>query len=310
LIILEDLFDFLKERAKRKVAKLFLVASLPFLAWVLFAVIYSFHSTEIAYVNPISKRTLNVQLKKFFDAICLPGGYRPTAIVHPRGCSYIYGGSGLPTMYGPDKVGYWTREVHFEFKGYQDSKLELKYKILYTWPPESNRIPEEGGIVYFDLSNYTNVDQSLIVQVNPFVTYQDHLVQKIDEREPLDPKDILANDFPSWGVVISGGLLGIHGGGGSMTLGRKFSIWSTKVKGTGYLDLKNYLDYGEVKNDSFITYLLYSGAIITSLGITEIAPSTDLMKVLAIIESLLGVVLFGVITGFAYDYLKESGKRP
>lgn len=300
---------FLLGVVQKKLAKLMIVTTLPFVFWILFALVYSLNPTEITYVNTQSKKTLSPQLQKFFNATCLPGSYGPRIVVHPQGCSYIYDGVGLPTMYGSDKIGYWTREVHFEFKGYTDQKLELKYKILYTWPAESNRLPEEGGVVYFDLSNYNIEGQSLIVQINPFVTYQDHLVQKIEEREPTHPKDILESEFPSWGVIVSGGLLGLKGGGGSMTLGRKFSIFSSEVKGLGYLNLKKYFEYGEVQDESFSTYLLYSGSLITSLGLTDIMPSTNDMKLLAILESLIGVVLFGVITGFAYDYLKGSGGR-
>lgn len=206
MIILEDTIILLKKVLAEKVGKLLFVTLLPFVTWFSFALVYSYNSTEISYINPYNKKNLYPALQRFFKSVCLPGVFGASVIVHPQGCSYIYPGEGLPTTYGKNKIGYWTREVHFEYKGYQDQKLELKYKILYKWPEGSPRLPEEIGVVYFDLSNYNTIGQRLLLQVNPFVAYENHLVQKIEEREPMNPKDMLANEFPSWGVILTGQL--------------------------------------------------------------------------------------------------------
>jgi hypothetical protein len=306
MIIVEDIYTVIVHLLKQKGLRLVLVILSPFICWVAFAFVYSNYSKDLAYVNPYSRRILNPTIKQFFKSICSTGRFHSKVEIFQNGCRYKYAGEGLPTMYGKTEVGYWTREVSFEFKEYINQRLEIKYKILYKWPEGSDRLPEEAGIVYFDMSNYQQVTDTMAFQANPFVSYQNYLIDKIKERPPLDFKKPGFNDFPSWGVILSGGLLKLGSSTGSITSGLKFPIFTVKVDSPAYLNLKRYFEYGEVQDESFSTYLIYSGAIITSLGFTEIIPGNKFLQVLAMMESLIGIILLGIIVGFTYDYAKSD----
>lgn len=245
-------------------------------------------------------------IKDFFEKFCGKNSFRTPIISNPDSCEVNYPNEGLFTNVPGTDLGYFTKNIKVSFQKFESNKLFLKYRTTYDWRNQKDKLPLEIGGIEIDLSNLTKKDDEVIYQLNPYIGISEIPIDKIENQpKPFDEKTKKWSIyFPSVLSFFTFDIFNIESFG-SMTNGNKFPYFPIKDKSDSFYELKNYFNNGTLKRLSFGRALAYSFSTFMSFGVADIYPRTSWLKVLCSLQTLLGIIIFGLFTTSLYDKIRQ-----
>lgn len=270
-----------------------------------FALIFKFHPESFSVNEPKRAPYFSENLASFFSGFCLKDRSRfiTNLAVSEDGCIFQV---SKDFFTGSNKSGYYIKSLNIGYYSYSENNLKLRYHIKYEWVNVFNKLDDENGVLEFDLSLLKKDAKEMQYTLNPYVAFDKHLIQKVEEREfSKDLKSEIFN-FPSTLSLLSLEPFSFKATGRSITSNKKFPTFIVDDLGDVFYKLKKYMDNGVLHSLSFTRALSFSAANFLSFGFLEVYPNSNFSRVLCSLELFLGIIWYGLVSALFYDFLTHK----
>lgn len=275
-----------------------------------FTFIFLCNKSSFSVANPERSPYLQDTLGELFPVICKKPSLSSDKLhASSRGCYYNYDpnlGYGAVRRDRPDQS---ILQLQVGFHSYKDGNLNLRYHILYNINQIPNRVPDEYGIITFDLSLTTKSHQEMMYKLNPYIASNNYLLKRVESVPTLvgvGSNKVVA--YPSILSILAIEVFNIEATGSSTSRGEEFPYFTVRDNNNVFLRFKNYFEEGEIQSYQFGRFLAFSISNFTGFGISDFYPNTSWMKVLCALETLIGMILFGIYSAFVFEWILEKKK--
>lgn len=274
---------------------------------IFFAIVYKLNASSFSVSNPDRAPFKEEAIEYFFSNFCGDESFGSQIIATPQSCEVIYKDKGLFTDVPGTDLGYYTKNIRITFSRFESNMIYLRYKVEYDWAKQKDKLPIEMGEISIDLSNMSTRNDIAIYQLNPFFGIEDIPVEKISKQPPMfdEEKKKWTVSFPSVLSFFTFKIFKIKSNG-SMTAGNKFPYFPIRDQTDSLISIKDYFNNGTIKDMDFGKALSFSYSTFISFGISDIYPRTSLLKLLCSLQTLLGLIIFGLFITSAYESLRQS----